>query len=108
MNAGVSMPYLVQVLLPVYDNGGDRFPTHHYDEVRAKLTDKFGGSTAYTRAPAEGLWNSAGTVKRDDIVVVEIMAQSLDRAFWADYRRELEELFHQDEIVIRAQKYEAL
>ena len=108
MKAGTSMPYLVQVLLPVYDNGGDRFPTHHYDEVRAKLTDKFGGSTAYTRAPAEGLWNSAGTVKRDDIVVVEIMAQSLDRAFWADYRRELEELFHQDEIVIRAQKYEAL
>jgi hypothetical protein len=108
MNAGASMSYLVQVLLPVYDNGGDRFPTHHYDEVRAKLTDKFGGSTAYTRAPAEGLWNSAGTVKRDDIVVVEIMAQSLDRAFWADYRRELEELFHQDEIVIRAQKYEAL
>jgi hypothetical protein len=108
MNAGASMPYLVQVLLPVYDNGGDRFPTHHYDEVRAKLTDKFGGSTAYTRAPAEGLWNSAGTVKRDDIVVVEIMAQSLDRAFWANYRRELEELFHQDEIVIRAQKYEAL
>jgi hypothetical protein len=75
MNAGASMSYLVQVLLPGYDNGGDRFPTHHYDEVRAKLTDNFGGSTAYTRAPAQGLWNSAGTVKRDDIVVVEIMAQ---------------------------------
>ena len=48
------------------------------------------------------------SVKRDDIVVVEVMAQSLDRAFWADYRRELEELFHQDEIIIRAQTYEAL
>jgi hypothetical protein len=47
-------------------------------------------------------------VQRDDIVVVEVMAQSLDRAFWANYRRELEGLFHQDEIVIRAQKYEAL
>jgi hypothetical protein len=36
------------------------------------------------------------------------MAKSLDRAFWADYGRELEELFHQNEIVIRAQTYEAL
>ena len=102
------MPHLVQVLLPVYGNEGDRFPTDHYDEVRTKLTDKFGGLTAYTRAPAEGLWNSGGAVKRDDIVVVEVMAQSLDRAFWADYRRELEGLFHQDEIIIRAQTYEAL
>jgi hypothetical protein len=102
------MPHLVQVLLPVYGNEGDRFPTDYYNEVRTKLTDKFGGLTAYTRAPAEGLWNSAGTVKRDDIVVVEVMAQSLDRAFWGNYRRELEELFQQDKIVIRAQKYEAL
>ena len=84
------------------------FPTDHYTEVRVKLTDVFGGLTAYTRAPAEGVWNTGGTVKRDDIVVVEVMAQSLDRAFWAGYRRELGELFHQDEIVIRAQTYEAL
>ena len=108
MKPGVSMPYLVQVLLPVYDNDGDRFPVDHYDEVRVRLTDLFGGLTAYTRAPAEGLWNTGGTVKRDDIVVIEVMAPSLDRAFWADYRRELEERFHQDEIVIRAQTYEAL
>jgi hypothetical protein len=47
------MPYLVQVLLPVYDNEGGRFPIDYYDEVRVKLTDLFGGLTAYTRAPAE-------------------------------------------------------
>jgi hypothetical protein len=102
------MPYLVQMLLPVYDNGGGRLTTDHYNSVRIKLTEIFGGLTAYTRAPAEGVWNSDGKVKRDDIVVVEVMAQSLDRAFWADYRRELERLFHQDKIVIRAQTYEAL
>ena len=74
------MPYLVQVLLPVYDNDGDRFPTDHYDEVRGKLTDVFGGLTAYTRAPAEGLWNSAGTVKRDDIVVVGLLRSWRNRS----------------------------
>jgi hypothetical protein len=108
MNPGSSMPYLVQILLPVYDNGGNHFPIDLYKDIRIKLTELFGGLTAYTRAPAEGLWNSGGTLKRDDIVVVEVMTQSLDRAFWAGYRRELEELFHQDQIVIRAQSYEVL
>jgi hypothetical protein len=68
----------------------------------------FGGLTAYTRAPAEGLWDSGSTVKRDDIVVVEVMVDSLDRRWWKDYRRELEQLCCQDEIVLRAQAYEPL
>ena len=102
------MPYLVQILLPVYDNAGQRLPTDHYNEVRAKLTNMFGGLTAYTRAPAEGLWDSGSTVKRDDLVVIEVMVDSLDRTWWEDYRRELEQLFHQDEIVVRAHGYEPL
>jgi hypothetical protein len=65
------MSHLVQILLPVYDNAGSRFPAELYDLVRAKLTDVFGGLTAHTRAPAEGLWDSGRTVKRDDIIVVE-------------------------------------
>jgi hypothetical protein len=92
----VAMPHLVQILLPVYDNVGKRFPTGHYNQVRARLADMFGGLTAYTRAPAEGLWNSGGTVKRDDIVVVEVMVDSVDRTWWKDYRHELEQLFCQN------------
>jgi hypothetical protein len=76
------MPHLVQILLPVYDSAGQRFPTGHYNEVRVKLTKKFLGLTAYTRAPAEGLWESGTTVKRDDIIAVEIMVDSLERAWW--------------------------
>jgi hypothetical protein len=102
------MPHLVQILLPVYDNAGQRFPTDHYNEVRAKLTKTFGGLTAYTRAPAEGLWDSGSTVKRDDIVAVEILVDPLERTWWKAYRRELEHLFHQDKIVVRAQRYEPL
>ena len=37
------MPHLVQILLPVYDSAGQRFPTGHYNEVRVKLTKKFLG-----------------------------------------------------------------
>jgi hypothetical protein len=102
------MPFLVQILLPVYDNNGERFPSDLYNEVRAKLTDMFGGLTAYTRAPAEGVWESGTTLKRDDIVVVEVMVHSLDRTWWGAYRRDLKRLFRQDQIVLRAQTYEPL
>jgi hypothetical protein len=102
------MPLLVQILLPAYDNAGRPFPTEHYNDVRTKLTDRFGGLTSYSRAPAEGLWDSGSTVRRDDIVVVEVMVESLDRTWWKNYRIELEKLFRQDQIVIRAQAYEAL
>ena len=102
------MPFLVQILLPVYDNNGERFPSDLYNEVRAKLTDMFGGLTAYTRAPAVGVWESGTTLKRDDIVVVEVMVDSLDRTWWGAYRRNLERLFRQDQIVLRAQTYEPL
>jgi hypothetical protein len=98
----------VQVLLPVYDNAGQRFPPDHYNKVRDKLTVMFGGLTAYTRAPAEGLWSIGATVKRDDIVVVEVMVKSLDRAWWIDYRHELEHLFGQHHIIARAQAFEPL
>ena len=63
----------------------------------------FGGLTAYTRAPAEGVWESGTTVRRDDIIVVEVMVDSLDRVWWSAYRGDLERLFRQDQIVVRAQ-----
>jgi hypothetical protein len=102
------MPKLVQILLPVYDSAGSPFPANVYHKVRAKLTEKFGGLTIYSRAPAEGLWSKGSEVKRDDIIVFEVMAESLDRAWWTQFKRALERVFCQDEIVVRAQSYEAL
>jgi hypothetical protein len=48
------MPHLVQILLPAYDNAGQCFPTEHYNDVRTKLTDRFGGLTSYSRPKAYG------------------------------------------------------
>jgi hypothetical protein len=103
-----AMPYLVQILLPIYDNAGNHFPPHAYAKVRSDLTQRFGGLTAYTRAPAEGLWDSGSEIKRDDIVVIEVMVEELERAWWRDYRRQLQDLFRQDQIILRAQSYESL
>ena len=64
----------------VFDDIGSRFSKHPYNEVRAKLTEMFSGLTAYTRAPAGGLWNTGSTVKSDDIIFVEVMTDELDRS----------------------------
>jgi hypothetical protein len=102
------MPYLVQILLPLYDNAGRRFPPDPFAQVRSDLAQRFGGLTAYSRAPAEGVWNNGGEIKQDDIVVIEVMVEELDRPWWGNYRRQLAEFFRQDQIVLRAQRYEPL
>jgi hypothetical protein len=102
------MPYLVQLLLPLYDNQGQRFPNDRYDEVRNKLANMFGGLTAYSRAPAEGIWESGTALKCDDILVIEVMVDTLDRSWWGTYRGNLERHFRQEQIVVRAQEYEPL
>ena len=100
---------LIQILLPVYDKSGARFPQAQWDRVAKELTDRFGGLTAYVRAPAAGLWQEeTGRTQRDDIVVYEVMAERLEPEWWAGYRRELERRFAQDELVVRAQEMRRL
>ena len=62
------MTYLVQILLPLYDNEGHAFEAREYVELRGELADRFGGVTAYTRAPARGVWKDGrhGTRRHRD------------------------------------------
>ena len=101
--------HLVQLLIPVYDRGGARFPQAHYDALVRELTERFGGLTAYVRAPAAGLWEERpGQTRRDDIVVYEVMVERLEPEWWAGYRRELQVRFDQDEMVVRAHEFRRL
>lgn len=101
--------HLVEILLPLRDNEGRAFAPTLYADVRTELVERFGGLTAFTRAPAEGLWDDPeGGTSRDEIVIFEVMARELDRGWWADYRRRLERTFAQDEIVVRARAIERL
>ena len=99
----------IQVLLPLYDNDGRPLSRDLFRAVATELTDRFGGLTAYTRAPAQGLWKEdADTTARDDIVIYEVMADRLDRDWWKAYRSELEARFRQEQVVVRAQAVEVL
>ena len=94
---------LIQILLPLYDNAGRSFNEELFGKVRRELTERFGGLTAFTRAPAQGLWQDEGQTRHDEIVVFEVMVDELDAAWWRVYRKTLEQEFRQDTIVIRAQ-----
>jgi hypothetical protein len=95
---------LIELLLPLYDNRGQEIDHAHYGQVANELSERFGGLTAHTRAPARGLWKPSQheNTRRDDIVIFEVMTDSVDVAWWAAYRRELEVRFRQDQVVIRA------
>ena len=98
--------HLVQLLLPLRDNAGVPFPRAAFEQVRAELTERYGGVTAYLRSPASGVWrDEGGEVARDEVVMVEVMVERLDRPWWAEYRRSLEQRFRQAELVARALRY---
>lgn len=103
------MPHLVQLFLPLRDNAGDALPQPLYHRVRAELTERFGGVTAFIRSPAVGAWeDDRGAVQRDDVVLFEVMADNVDHGWWAAYREDLQRRFQQDEVLIRASAVERL
>ena len=95
---------LIQILLPLSSNRGTRFSKAKFNVVKSELSGRFDGVTAYSRGAAEGLWRDSGTMKRDEIVVYEVMAKSFESEWWRNYQRQLETRFHQKSVVIRAQK----
>lgn len=100
---------LVQVLLPLHARTGAAQPRDLFSAVRDEVLARFGGMTAYTRAPAQGLWEAeSGHVARDEIVIYEVLCDVFDEAWWTAYRATLRERFDQDEILVRIQEVRTL
>jgi hypothetical protein len=101
--------HLIQILLPIYDNQGQPFPQDLYHSIGDELVARFSGLTAFTRAPAQGLWVPAGKEPRhDDIMVFEVMTAEIDELWWSRYRETLEKRLRQDSIVIRTHEIHLL
>ena len=99
--------YLVQILLPLYDNQKEPFPEEYYTVLSTSLISKFGGLTAYSNSPATGLWKEhpQKTVK-DKIITYEVMTESIEPDWWKTFREHLEQKFQQESIIIRATQIE--
>ena len=68
-----------------------------------------GGVTAFLRAPADGLWrDDEGALEPDEVVILEVMCEELDRPWWASYRERLARELEQKELVVRAIPIETL
>ena len=68
-----------------------------------ELADHFDGLTSYIRSPAPGLWTAPdGHEEHDDVVMMEVVTDTLDRTWWRAYTNMLPKRFGQDEIHIRA------
>ena len=100
--------HIVEIFLPLTDNQGNAFGAELFGKVRAELVERFGGLTAFTRSPAEGIWEEGGEVTRDEIVIFEVMDDLLDRAWWCEFRERLERDFRQEEVVVRARRVERI
>ena len=100
--------YLIQLLLPLRDNEGQPYGQALFKDINASLAARFGGVTAFSRSPAKGIWINSDHEERDDVIVVEVMAEALDRDWWLTFRQQLEISMKQAEIVVRSHAIERL
>ena len=95
--------HLIQILLPLHFCDGSNVPADMFSQVRDELTEVFGGVTAYTRSPATGLWKrTEDDVERDQVIMIEVVSDALNREWWTRYRETLEQRFGQEEVHARA------
>jgi hypothetical protein len=100
---------VVEIFLPLQCNDGSPQPRALFGAVRAELVERFGGLTAYARAPAEGLWEPhEGKLREDSIVIFEVMVEELEHHWWAAFKAGLERKFGQETLLIRASPAERL
>ena len=101
--------HLIQILLPLYGNDGRELLHDTYGAIRDELVARFGGLTAFTQSPAEGLWHPGDReLQRDEIIMIEVMVNAVEQAWWASFRIRLQDLLGQESIVIRAWPIEQL
>lgn len=96
--------HLIELFLPLKANDGTPIEKALLESVRKELLERFGGVTAHSRAPVSGWWDGGldeGAV-RDDLLILEVMVDTLDTQWWGRYRQRLEQQFGQEAMVVRA------
>jgi hypothetical protein len=78
--------FLIQILIPLQRGDGSPVTKSEFDALAAELTDKFGGVTSYLHAPADGWWEGNERREQDHVVIVEVMADDIQEAYWKKLR----------------------
>lgn len=94
--------FVVQIYLPLEKPDGTMVPATVYERVKAELTDRFGGVTAFLQSPADGAWKpTGGEAVHDRIAIFEVMVSDVDTVWWREYREALETELDQHQILVR-------
>jgi hypothetical protein len=96
---------LIQLLLPTTfpEGTASQDASAALADTRRELSETFDGLTAYVRSPAKGIWTAPdGHTEQDDVVMVEVVTDHFDRAWWRDYSTVLAKRFSQDVIHVRS------
>jgi|SRR6187549_1411498 len=94
--------HLIQILLPLGKLSRTPAEGDEFARTRKELTEEFDGVTAYLRAPAQGSWVAPdGATEHDEMVMVEVLTETYDRAWWRAYAATLAERFREEAIHIR-------
>jgi len=64
--------------------------------------------TAFVRSLAEGWKQDDDNIHRDDVVIFEVIVDSIKYEWWSQYRLTLEQRFSQEEVLIIVTKIEKL
>lgn len=62
--------------------------------------------TAFNRTPAQGLFEQGSERVEDEIIIFEVMTDDFEQEWWRALRARLEDVFEQDEILIRVSTIE--
>jgi hypothetical protein len=92
---------VVEVFLPLDSGAGIPIDREVIEGIVRGLADRFGGATAFTREPADGLWKTATTLEPDRIIVIEVVIDEVDDEWWRAYRQRLEGQLDQEQVMIR-------
>ncbi len=97
--------HLIEVFIPL---GRRDAATRELEELARVFSARFGGATLFVRSPGDGLWKNGGHVARDEIAVVEVMTNTIDRPWWRALRGKLESALEEEEIMIRTSRIKRL
>lgn len=93
---------LIEIFLPVYDDNGIELPSPLYARTCDELVARFGGVTAHARSPASALrFSSEGEALHDDVIVYEVIAEHVERRWWSEYRKTLQDRFAHRALMVR-------
>ena len=63
--------HLVELFVPLNRGDGSPVKPNEIQALVRRLADRFGGATAFSRAPADGLWKDGSAMSHDRIVIIE-------------------------------------